>query len=232
MGPDDGWRYHDPHQWGHGMYHHGPPPWVDGPDPGWSILPGLFPLLLVLWIIYRFYALDQIKASARRFAAQRDTAGLAGARTRWDDAVARHAETAGAYAAFECDPRAALDRPALADVTEPATARFVDAFAEATATATDAYPGPRGAARSGTAAVDAAERVRAARFAPGERALIDQALALLALAQSSPHEAERRSAYERARRRLADLERRTGWVLPRAAGELVATRARGMLDAA
>ena len=241
MGPDDGWRYHDPHQWGHGMYHHGPP-WVDGPDPGWSILPSLFPLLLVLWIIYRFYALDQIKASARRLAAQRDTAGLAGARTRWDDAVARHAETASAYAAFECDPRAALDRPALADVTEPATARFVDAFAEATATATDAYPGPTAAerfvqaaeraARAWTAAVDAAERVRVARFAPGERALIDQAVALLALAESSPHEAERRSAYARARRRLADLERRTGWVLPRPAGELVATRARGMLDAA
>jgi len=31
MDPDGGWRYHDPHQWGPGMYHHhGPPPWIDG----------------------------------------------------------------------------------------------------------------------------------------------------------------------------------------------------------
>ncbi len=244
MGPDGGWRYHDPHHhWGPGVHHpgthlHGPPPWMDGPDPAWSIVPALFPLLLVLWVVYRWYALDLFAERARALrAARADTV-----RPRWDAAVARHAETAQAYAAFECDPAAALHRPALADVTEPATARFVDAFAEATALATDAYPGREAgerfvaaaerADRAWQAAVDAAERVRAARFAPGERALIDQALALLSLARSSPHEAERRSAYERARRRLADLERRTGWAMPRPAGELIATRARGMLRAA
>jgi hypothetical protein len=211
---------------------------MDGPDPGWTIVPALFPLLLVLWVVYRWYALDLFAERARALrAARSDTV-----RPRWDAAVARHAETARAYAAFECDPAAVLHRPALADVTEPATARFVDAFAEATALATDAYPGPEAgerfvaaaerADRAWTAAVDAADRVRAARFSPGERALIDQALALLSLARSSPHEAERRSAYERARRRLADLERRTGWAMPRPAGELIATRARGMLRAA
>jgi hypothetical protein len=235
MGPDDGWRYQDPHQWG--MHHHGPPPWVDGPDPGWSLLPSLFPLLMVLWVLYRWYALDRLRASARRPAPVRDTVRL-----RWDAAVARHAETARAYAAFECDPEAVLHRPALADVTEPATGRFVDAFAEATALSTDAYPGPQSgerfvqaaeaAARAWQAAVDAADRVRTARFAPGERALLEQTLALLTLARSSPHEAERRSAYERARRRLRDLERRTGWALPRPAGELIASRARGALRAA
>ena len=57
-------------------------------------------------------------------------------------------------------------------------------------------------------------------------------IALLALAGSSPHEAERRTAYASARRRLSDLERRTGWALPRPAGELIASRARGMLSAA
>jgi len=134
-----------------------------------------------------------------------------------------------------------LHRPALADVGEAATARFVDAFAEATALLTDAYPGPQAgerfvaaaerADRAWSAAVDAADRVRAGRFAPGERALLEQTLSLLALARSSPHEAERRGAYERARRRLADLERRTGWALPRPAGELLAARARGMLPA-
>jgi hypothetical protein len=241
MGRDDGWRYQDPHQWGPGMHHHGPPPWIDGPDAGWSIVPALFPLLMVLWVIYRWYALDLFAERARVVraarAARRDTV-----RARWDAAVARYAQTAQAYAAFECDATAVLHRPALADVTEPATSRFVDAFAEATALATDAYPGAEagerfvvaaeGADRAWRAAVDAADRVHVARFAPGERALIDQILALLSLARSSPHEAERRSAYERARRRLADLERRTGWAMPRAAGELLAIRARGELRAA
>jgi hypothetical protein len=240
MGPDDGWRYHDPHQWGPGpgMHHHGPPPWLDGPDPAWSLLPSLFPLLMLLWVLYRWYALDTIATSRRRMLGRRQDV----VRPRWEDAVARHAETARAYAAFECDPVAVLARPALADVGEPATARFVDAFAEATALSTDAYPGPEAgerfvaaaehAERAWQAAVDAADRVRAARFAPGERALLTQVVALLDLARSSPHEAERRNAYERARRRLADLERRTGWALPRPAGELIASRARGVLRAA
>ena len=238
MGPNNGGLYHDPHQWGPGMHHHGPPPWMDGPGADWSLLPALFPLLLVLWIVYRWYLLDTLVERRRAvLAARRDTV-----RPRWDAAVARHAATAQAYAAFECDPAAVLHRPALADVTEPATSRFVDAFAEATALATDTYPGAAAgerfvqaaeqAERSWRAAVDAADRVRAARFAPGERALIDQVLALLALARSSPHEAERRSAYDRARRRLAELERTTGWALPRPAGELIATRARGVLRAA
>lgn len=238
MGPNDGWRYHDPHQWGPGMHPHGPPPWMDGSDAAWSLLPGLLPLLLVLWIVYRWYLLDTLAERRRAvLAARRDTV-----RPRWDAAVARHAATAQAYAAFECDPAAVLHRPALADVTELATSRFVDAFAEATALATDAYPGATAgerfvhaaeqAERSWRAAVDAADRVRAARFAPGERALIEQVLALLALARSSPHEAERRSAYDRARRRLVELERATGWALPRPAGELLATRARGVLRAA
>jgi len=241
MGPDDGWRYQDPHQWGPGMYHHGPPPWIHDQGPDWSFLPALFPLLMVLWVIYRWYAVDLFAERARVVRAAR-AAKRDSVRTRWDAAVARYAETAQAYAAFECDPTAVLHRPALADVTEPATSRFVDAFAQASALATDAYPGPEAgerfvaaaehADRAWHAAVDAADRVRAGRFAPGERALIDQALALLSLARSSPHEAERRNAYERARRRLADLERRTGWALPRPAGELLAVRARGELRAA
>jgi hypothetical protein len=244
MDPDDGWRYHDPHQWGsggpwgHGHHHHGPPPWAHGG--GWdslSIVPALLPLLVVLWVIYRWYALDLFAERARaRLAARRDEV-----RPKWNAAVDRHAATARAYAAFECDPAAVLHRPALADVTEPATGRFIDAFAEATALATTEYPGQEAgqrfvaaaekAERAWTAAVETADRVRAARFAPGERAVVDQVLALLDLARSSPHEAERRTAYGHARRRLADLERRTGWALPRPAGELLATRARGMLAA-
>ena len=235
MGPNEFWRYHD--QWVPRM-HHGPPAWADAPSPVWATVVSLLPLLLLLWVLVRWYLLTGlVDATRRAVTARRDTV-----RPRWDAAVARQAETARAYAAFECDPVAVLERPALADVTEPATARFVDAFAEATALATEAYPGRAAgerfvaaverAARAWTAAVEAADRIRVAKFGSGERALVDQALALLALARSSPHEAERRGAYARARSRLGDLERRTGWALPRPAGELMATRARGMLDAA
>ena len=223
------------HHWGPGMHHHGPPHWIDGADVVLPFLSALLPLLLLMWVLSRWFLLDALAARGRNaLTAQRDTV-----RPEWDAAVARYGETARAYAAYECDPTAVLHRPALADVGEAATARFVDAFAEATALLTDAYPGPQAgvrfvaaaerADRAWTAAVDAADRVRAARFAPGERALLEQTLALLALARSSPHEAERRSAYERARRRLADLERRTGWAVPRPAAELLATQARGRL---
>jgi hypothetical protein len=214
------------------MHHHGPPPWIDGADVFLPFLSALLPLLLLMWVLSRWFLLDALAARGRdALAARRDTV-----RPRWDAAVARYAETARSYAAYECDPTAVLHRPALADVGEAATARFVDAFAEATALVTDSYPGPHSAEcfvaaaeradRAWRAAVDAADRVRAARFAPGERALLEQTLSLLALARSTPHEAERRSAYERARRRLADLERRAGWTLPRPAAELLAARAR------
>jgi hypothetical protein len=237
MHPDNVWHHHEHHHWGRG-HHHGPPPWADGSDAVFPFFPVLSALLLLLLLLHRVYGLDNLARKARAAVVGRPDP----VRPRWDAAVARHAGTARAFGAFECDPAAVLHRPALADVGEPATARFVDAFAEATALATDAYPGPEAgerfvaaaerAERAWQAAVDAADRVRAARFAPGERALLEQTLALLALARSSPHEAERRSAYERARRRLADLERRTGWALPRPAGELLASRARGMLTAA
>jgi hypothetical protein len=242
MGPyDGGWRYHDPHHFGHGHHrwhhHHHGPPWADGAD-GFPIMPVLFTVALLLWVLHRMYGLDTLAAQIRSAIVGKPDA----VRPQWDAAVERHAATARSYAAFECDPAAVLHRPALADVREPATARFVDAFAESCALATDEYPGPAAAERfvaateraerAWAAAVDSAERVRAARFAPGERALVEQALALLSLARSSPHEAERRAAYARARRRLADLERRTGWALPRPAGELLAQRARGTLTAA
>ena len=233
----DGWGHHE--NWGRIQHHHGPPPpWLDGHHSVFPLFPVLTTLLLVLLLLHRVYGLDTLPARIATAVRGRPDP----VRPRWDAAVALHAGTAQAYGAFECDPAAVLHRPALADVTEPATARFVDAFAEATALLTDGYPGPEAAERfalaadradrAWRAAVDAADRVRAARFAPEERALIDQTLALLSLARSSPHEAERRSAYARARRRLTDLERRTGWALPRPAGELLATRARGMLTPA
>jgi hypothetical protein len=163
-------------------------------------------------------------------------------RARWDDAVRRHGETARAYAAYECDVRAVLLLPALADVTQRPTARFVDAFAEAGALLTERFPGPEYAQRlvaavereerAWSAAVDAAERARDARFAPGERRLVEQTTALLDLALSSPYDAERRTAYRQAAHRLAELERRTGWRLPRPAAAALEHQARVALVAA
>jgi hypothetical protein len=166
----------------------------------------------------------------------------AGPRARWRAAAARHREIAAAFATYECDPQAVLRRPALADVRQPFTARFVEAFAEACALATDGYPGRAvadafaaaadRAARAWTAASEAAERLRAVRFAPGERALLEQAAALLALARESPHDGERVAAYGRAAQRLAELERLCGWVLPQQATVVLRHEARAALVSA
>ncbi|NMH98826.1 hypothetical protein [Pseudonocardia acidicola] len=236
-GPDFGEHHH---------YHHHH--WGPGPGPGWHdlfqwmpLLPGVLVTLLVVWALVRAsgFAPSSTGAGAR---SAPHPAAADSARERWHDAVRRQAVTAREFAAYECDPGAVLRRPELADVAQPATARFVDAFAEASALATEEWPGEthadgfvraaERAERAWQAAVQAAERIRAARFAPGERALLDQVLKLLAVAGDSPHEEERRTAYQRARRRLAELERRTGWTLPRPAANVLEHRARGMLPPA
>jgi len=195
---------------------------------GWVLmLPGVFVALVLatsvalngpIWIWFR-----------ARFAADP-------AREPWDDAVARHRATAQAFSDFECDLRALLRLPALADVEQPATARFIDAFAEANALRTEGFPGSEYAPRfvaaveraeqAWAAAVEAAEHKRDARFAPGERRLIAQVESLLEVAASSRYESERRTAYQQARRRLAELERRTGWRLPRPAANVLEQRSR------
>lgn len=75
---------------------------------------------------------------------------------RWHLARDRFAKLQAEYAAFEADPRAVAARPALADVTVPATARFVQAMGDAEFLATETEPaGPRRAEFA--AAVDRAE---------------------------------------------------------------------------
>src|SRR3954454_24728028 len=163
----------------------------------WPIIPALsllLLLLLLLWVVRDLGGADLVAGARARF--------TGGPRARWHAAVARHNEIAAAFAAYECNPQAVLHRPALADVRQPATARFVEAFAEACALATDRYPGRPvadafaiavdRAGLAGRAAAEAAERLRAVQFAPGERDLLDQAAALLALVRESPHEGERR----------------------------------------
>ena len=161
---------------------------------------------------------------------------------RWDDAVTGHRATAQAFVEFECDLDAVLRLPALADVEQPATARFVDAFAEANALRTDEFPGPEYARRfveavehaeqAWSAAVEAAERKRDSRFDPAQRRLLAQVRTLLGVAASSEFESERRAAYQQVQRRLAELERRSGWRIPRPAALALEHRARGMLAAA
>jgi hypothetical protein len=226
-----------PHD-GHGFgVHHGPH--GGGPDADlWLLFPALLVGLAVLGFLAHHHGYDRLLIDRVRGLLDRERAE----REKWQAAVERYGRTAQAFGTFECDPVAVLARPALADVTLPATARFVDAFAAASALRTESYPGAVAAAefaraaeaaeRAWAAAVDAADRIRAARFAPGERALLDQTLKLLATAESTPHEAERHAAYRRALARLSELRRRTGWALPRPATHTLEYRARGVLTAA
>jgi hypothetical protein len=233
-------RYGDPHPYHHGYGGYGGFG-GGGPRPHemFEWLPALSGALVILGLAWMFLASGLINPGAilARLRPAPDPV-----RTRWQAAVGRYETTSREFADYECNPGEVLRRPELADVTRPATARFVDAYAEATALVTDDYPGPahavrfaeaaEGAQRAWRAAADAAERVGRVRFAPGERALLDQILALLAVAGESEYEAERHSAYQRARGRLAELERRTGWALPRRAVTVLEHRARGMLPPA
>ncbi|MCO1654514.1 hypothetical protein [Pseudonocardia humida] len=236
MGRD--WDGHDHHWFGPhgGPGPRGGPGWHDAPG-FWPVLPALLATLLaavvVLAVLWRSGWLDRLVDRARpRPVAAAPTAD-------WDDAVRRFGDVAAEYAAFECDPRSVLDLPALVDVRRPATARFVDAFAEVSALLTDDHPGAphagefvaavERAERSWTAAVDAARRHGASGFSDDERALIDQVRTLLEVVASSPFDAERRTAFEQARGRFAELEKRTGWRLPAPAAVAIEDRARGAL---
>ena len=196
----------------------------------WALWPAV-PLLILSGLFLLWWTLNTTIATP-----------VSGVQARWRAASARHREVAAAFAAYECDPRAVIGRPALADVREPATARFVEAFAESCALATDRYPGPEAAAafeaaaerssRAWTAAIEAADRVRAAQFAPGERDLLEQTAQLLAVARSSEHDGERLSAYVRAAQRLAELERLCGWQLPQHAAAVLQREGRRAILAA
>ena len=74
----------------------------------------------------------------------------------WAETRRRFTALQACFAAYECDVLAVLRLPALADVTVPATAEFVDAFALAQALLTDTAPKPAAAQRFHDA-VEAAE---------------------------------------------------------------------------
>ncbi len=159
----------------------------------------------------------------------------------WRASRARFVQLRGEYGRFECDPLAVLRLPALADVTVPATARFVDAFAEAQALDTDTEPSAAHLARYATAveaacrawqaAREAAERIRLAGIPEHERATVQRAIKLLTMARDSDHDAERIAAYAKARTELAKLDRSGTLRLPVAAAAAVDAAARGQLPA-
>jgi hypothetical protein len=145
----------------------------------------------------------------------------------WAHARQRFHALRAAYAAFECNAMEVLRLPALADVSVPSTARFVDAFAEAQALETDAFPpGPHAAGfvaavdkaeRAWRAARDAAERIRLSNLSPAERSTVERVIKLLTTARDSDSDPERLAAYARARSELARLERAGVIHLPRSA---------------
>lgn len=230
-GMPPGFGPHGPH------FHHGPPHFLIAVD-WWPVMGSLLMtalLLAVLWSGGLALLMSQVTRGPR---AERERVDWRG---RWQNAVERHQAVAEAFARFECDAKAVLATPALADVRQPATARFVDAFAEAVALATERYPARAFARRfieavereerAWAAAVGAAERSRDARFSPDERELLEQARRLLEVVGASEYEQERHTALRQALRKLRDLERRTGWQLPSPAALALEQRARGVLAA-
>lgn len=159
----------------------------------------------------------------------------------WLAARTGFAELRQSYAEYECDPLAVLRLPALADVTVPSTARFIEAFAEAQALDTDAPPPPGHGAlyiaavdrarRAWTAAREAAERIQASNLPEKERATIERVIRLLTTARDSDNDAERLVAYAKAHNELVRLEKTGRFHLPRPAKAVLDTASRGQLPA-
>jgi hypothetical protein len=123
----------------------------------------------------------------------------------------------------------------------PSTARFIDAFAEAQALETDAFP-PEGhakafvdaverAERGWQAAQDAAERIRLSNLTPDERGAVERVIKLLTTARDSDNDAERLAAYARARSELTKLDRAGVIHMPRSARATLEVAGRGQLPA-
>jgi hypothetical protein len=154
------------------------------------------------------------------------------------DAVRRRFATLRAeYAAYESDAIQVLRLPALADVSVPSTARFIDDLTAALVL--DTNP-PKSSAdlarfrtavdracRSWDAAREAARRIRDTTLAPGEHATIRRVLKLLDHAANNDNDAERRLAYTRAHDQLTTLTSSGAINVPPAAMTALSARAQG-----
>ncbi|MCO1654329.1 hypothetical protein [Pseudonocardia humida] len=214
---------------------------------GLFLLINVIPLLMVAAIAI---GVGRHRARRRR-ELRRGAAGLAPVPGRpaalprpdrvWAHAQQRFQQLRAEYAAFECDAMRVLRLPALADVTVPSTGRFVDAFAEAQALDTDAFPGPEHgrrfvaavdrAERAWRAAREAAERIRLSGLDPAERAAVERIIKLLTTARDSDIEPERLAAYTRARAELTKLDATGVLHVPLPAQAALDEAARGQLPA-
>ena len=207
-----------------------------------EVLVGSLPLLFVALVL--LLGLRRVRRAARRRRSGRQVPALrppapAAAEPSWSDTHARFGVLQQAYAAYECDALAVLRLPALADVTVPATARFVDAFAHAQALDTDTAPPPAHAAeyrhtvelawRSWRAATEAAERIRLTNLSTQEQSSVQRVIKLLTTAEGTTHTGERQSAYAKAREELAKLAHTGHLQLPRAAAARLEAAARAGL---
>ncbi|HEY4006681.1 MAG TPA: hypothetical protein VGM60_16060 [Pseudonocardia sp.] len=201
-------------------------------------LPVLFVALVLLLGLRRVRRATRRRRSAPRLSAPRPPAPRA-AESSWSGAHARFSVLQRAYAEYECNALAVLRLPALADVTVPATARFVDAFAHAQSLDTDTAPPAAHAAdyqravdlawRSWRAATEAAERIRLSSLSTRERSSVQRVIKLLTTAEGTAHAGERQSAYAKAREELARLEHTGHLQLPRAAAARLEAAARAGL---
>lgn len=187
------------------------------------------PLLASILVAVAIALVLLILLGGDRFQQSQPTFGLPStpdpARQRWHGAVRSHAATAEQFAAYECTPAAVAQHPDLADVTRPATALFIDAFAEANALATEHYPGEKHAEqfiqatqraqRAWQAAMDTVCHSGLFRSTADERALLNETLALLVRPQGLPHEGERSNAHQRTRYRLVAPEQHIDSTLTR-----------------
>jgi hypothetical protein len=218
-------------------FHHGPPHFLVGMD-WWPVAGSLLMTALVLAVLWSgglAILMGQLTREPRADRVRIDWRG------RWQNAVERHQAVAEAYARFECDAQAVLATPGLADVRQPPTARFVDAFAEAQALDTDAFPGGTHAPafvaavdraeRAWHAARQAAERIRLSGLSPAERATVERVIKLLTTARDSDNDAERTAAYSRARSELAKLDKAGVIHVPLPATAALDAAARGALPA-
>lgn len=175
-----------------------------------SIAAGVVGLVVLVILIF-------VVSSKVMKAKSRDAAEAQRLDRIWKEAVERHDRIRETWLDFQQDIEKLLTFPVMTDVSEPKTAAFIDAMGKTTDLATDKRPksaeaveryaaATRTAETKWQAALHNAERVRLARFEPGERERIKKVQLLLRQAKSgAATPQERRSYYERARDLLGDL---------------------------
>ncbi|HEX7740580.1 MAG TPA: hypothetical protein VF426_13130 [Marmoricola sp.] len=175
-----------------------------------SIAAGVVGLVVLVILIF-------VVSSKMMKARDRDAAEAQRLDRIWKEAVERHDRIRETWLDFQQDIEKLLTFPVMTDVSEPKTAAFIDAMGKATDLATDKRPksaeaveryahATRTAETKWQAALHNAERVRLARFEPGERERIKKVQLLLRQAKSgAATPQERRTYYERARDLLGDL---------------------------